>query len=62
VVCSEWNGLMESNAEDAAAARGWNMKLSVWQETALPVFDRVAHGWFTLNPDGSKTRVEGEGF
>jgi 5-methylcytosine-specific restriction endonuclease McrA len=62
VVCSAWNIDMEANAGVAAAARGWGHKLSAYEDTSRPVFDKGAHGWFILGADGSKTRVEDDPF
>ena len=53
MVCSRWNGDMESNAELAASARGWGHKLPVWEKLEHPVFDRMG-GWWYLLPDGGK--------
>ena len=56
MVCSRWNGDMESNAELAATARGWGHKLAVWESTEHPVFHRGA-GWWILLPDGTKVEA-----
>lgn len=53
MVCSLYNGQMESNWQVAASARGWNHKLPVWESLELPVFDRMG-GWWYLLPDGTK--------
>jgi len=53
MVCAYWNGRMESNATDAASARGWGHKLPVWEKLEHPVFDRMG-GWWYLLPDGGK--------
>jgi hypothetical protein len=53
LVCSRWNGDMESDAELAATARGWGHKLPAWESLELPVFDRMG-GWWYLLPDGTK--------
>jgi hypothetical protein len=57
MVCAVWNGAMESNAEDASAARGWGHKLPIWEKPNTPVFDRGAFQWFVLMPDGTKVKV-----
>jgi hypothetical protein len=59
MICSRWNGDMEANAAVAAAGKGWGHKLSAWESTGAPVFDRVG-GWWTLLADGSKVRVNWE--
>jgi hypothetical protein len=58
LVCSRWNGDMESDAELAATARGWGHKLPVWESLEHPVFDRVSFGWWFLLPDGTKLRSD----
>ena len=54
MVCGIWNGLMESHAKDAEAARGWGHKLPVWESLEVPVFDRAEFKWYFLLPDGGK--------
>jgi hypothetical protein len=54
MVCSLWNGLMESNAANAASARGWGHKLPVWETLELPVFDCTVARWYFLLPDGGR--------
>ena len=56
MICARWNGDMESNAGVAAAGKGWGHKLSAWESTGAPVFDRVG-GWWILSGDGTKVRV-----
>jgi hypothetical protein len=58
LVCSRWNGDMESDAELAATARGWGHKLPVWESLEHPVFDRVSFTWWFLLPDGTKLRSD----
>ena len=53
-VCAAWNFYMESDAEMASTARGWNHKLPVWESLELPVFDRSEFRWYFLSPDGGK--------
>ena len=57
MVCSRWNGDMESNAELAATARGWGHKLAVWESLNRPVFDRGTFAWWFVLPDGAKVRA-----
>jgi hypothetical protein len=45
---------MESDAEMASTARGWNHKLPVWESLEHPVFDRSEFRWYFLSPDGGK--------
>jgi 5-methylcytosine-specific restriction endonuclease McrA len=56
MVCSRWNGLMESSIIAQRDARGWGHKLAVWESLELPVFD-IAGGWWFLLPDGNKVRM-----
>jgi 5-methylcytosine-specific restriction endonuclease McrA len=53
MICSRWNGDMESDAELAATARGWGHKLPAWESLEHPVFDRLG-GWWYLLPDGGR--------
>jgi len=53
MVCSLYNGAMESDHHWAKAARAWGHKLAVWEDTIKPAFD-VAGGWWVLFPDGTK--------
>jgi hypothetical protein len=57
LICSGYNGAMESDSRVAAQARAWNHKLPLWEKENLPVFDR-AGGWWYLQPDGSKSRSD----
>lgn len=57
MVCPIYNNMMESDPKTAQLARGWKHKLPVWDDTAQPVFD-VAGGWWYLDPEGGKHRVE----
>ena len=54
MICSSWNGLMESDAGLAASARGWGHKLPVWERLEMPVFDCTVFKWYFLLPDGGK--------
>ena len=53
-VCAAWNFYMESDAEMASTARGWNHKLPLWESLELPVFDRSEFRWYFLSPDGDR--------
>jgi 5-methylcytosine-specific restriction endonuclease McrA len=59
MVCSEWNGLMESDSKSAQNAREWGHKLQSWQDFVEPVLDRCNGNWYQLNQDGTKTLIEG---
>jgi len=58
VVCSRWNGAMESSAVVGAQARGWGHKVPAWESLEHPVFSRVAFSWWVLLPDGTKVESE----
>ena len=60
MVCSEWNGLMESDSKSAQSARAWGHKLQSWQDFVEPVFDCMNHNWYRLEQDGTKTLLEGK--
>jgi 5-methylcytosine-specific restriction endonuclease McrA len=53
-ICSGYNGEMEAVGQVAQQARAWHHKLPVWEDTALPVFDRASFSWWVLLPDGTK--------
>jgi 5-methylcytosine-specific restriction endonuclease McrA len=59
MVCSRYNGDMESNPRVAQQARAWNHKLPVWESTDWPVFD-MAGGWWFLLRDGNRVRMTGD--
>lgn len=59
LVCSRYNGLMESDSFWAARAREQGHKLLSWQSPAdEPCFDVVSGVWFRLSVDGTKTDLE----
>jgi len=58
MICAYWNGTIESNADDASAARGWGHKLPNWDATHKPVFDKGSQAWFILSADGTKVKLE----
>lgn len=47
------NGLLESDADWAAIATAWGVKVPVWVKdvSAVPVFYRYEHSWFVLEGD-----------
>lgn len=56
VMCSELNGLIESNADLAAQAEQFGWKLKRWQDPAeTPVFDRATGEWSLIDDDFNKT-------
>ncbi len=58
MVCSRYNGEMESTSKVARDARGWGHKLSNWEDTSRPVFDCVRFQWWILSPDGSRVEFD----
>lgn len=57
LVCSQWNGLMESDWEAAKTARVWKHKLRDTDHFSEPVFDRTVGLWFELGSDGTKKEI-----
>ena len=58
LVCSEFNGRMESDASVAEWARELGMKLSKFASPSAPVFDNWAKKWFYLDEKGNKTETD----
>lgn len=61
VICSQFNGEMESNYAASATARlnGW--KLSAWHDPLTqPVYDAVKATWFMLDDDYNRKPFEGK--
>jgi hypothetical protein len=58
MVCSVYNGLMESDAAVASAARDYGHKLNSWSDFATPVFDLTNQTWYRLDNKGNKEPVE----
>ena len=61
-VCPLYNGLMESDAGVAGAARGWGHKLGSWEDFDKPVFDSVKFIWYVLDSNGGKKEINVEGY
>lgn len=57
IVCSLWNGLMESDAKAANLARDWGHKLGSWDDFSMPVFDYPTRTWWQLDQVGGKTQT-----
>lgn len=53
---SIFNGLIEDDADWAAIATAWGVKVPVWVKdvTAVPVFFRQEFAWFVLEGDGRR--------
>jgi hypothetical protein len=57
VLCSEANGLLESNSKFAELGRKFGWKLERWQEPeSTPVY--MGNGWFLLDNDYNTHQVE----
>ena len=57
VLCSEANGLLESNAKFAELGRKFGWKLERWQEPeSTPVY--MGNGWYLLDNDYNTRQVE----
>lgn len=54
LVCSFWNGQMESDAQSAQLARQYGHKLSKWQSFDEPIFDIFYGHWYVLKENGEK--------
>lgn len=58
LVCAQYNGAMESDAEVASLARDLGHKLSKFLSPAEPVFDNYAKRWYFLDTKGNKVQTE----
>lgn len=58
LVCQEYNGLMESDANVANQARDLGHKLSKFLSTSEPVFDNFSKRWYLLDTKGNKHETE----
>jgi len=58
LVCSLYNGAMESDAAVANEARDLGHKLSKFASPTAPVFDNWAKKWFYLDEKGGKTETD----
>jgi hypothetical protein len=62
LVCSEFNGRMESDAAVAEWARDLGMKLSKFASPSAPVFDNWAKKWYQLDEKGNKVESDPPSF
>lgn len=61
VMCSELNGLIESNADLAAQAKAYGWKLERWQSPEdTPIYDRATGEWFLLTNEYTRTIYQKE--
>ena len=58
LVCAQYNGLMESDAELANLAKSLGHKLSKYQSPTQPVFDAFFKVWYLLDEKGHKQVTE----
>jgi hypothetical protein len=58
LVCSQYNGAMESDANVAAQARDLGHKLSKFMSPSAPVFDEFSRKWYVLDEKGGKFETE----
>jgi hypothetical protein len=59
VLCSYMNGLIESNASAAEAARGKGWKLSSWESPAeVPLWNAIFGEWQLLDDNYGTTNTE----
>lgn len=58
LVCSRFNGEMESDANVANWARDLGIKLSKYAAPSAPVFDNYAKVWYLLDTKGNKHETE----
>jgi len=59
VMCSAFNGLMESDAASAEQARANGWKLASWQKPAeVPVYDAYLAAWFILDTNIGRNATE----
>lgn len=62
LVCAQYNGDMESNADTANWARELGHKLSKFAWPAAPVFDVFTKKWYNLDEKGNKHEGEPPSF
>jgi hypothetical protein len=58
MVCSRYNGEMESDAAVANQARDLGHKLSKFSSPSAPLFDNYQKKWFYLDQKGNKNEGE----
>ena len=58
MVCSRYNGDMESDANVANQARDLGHKLSKFASPSAPLFDIVTRAWYVLDEKGNKNGSE----
>lgn len=58
LVCSRYNGDMESQSLVMRDAVGWGRKVPFWGDISMPVFDSVAFRWYVLDSAGGKLEID----
>jgi hypothetical protein len=58
MICSYYNGAMESNGVVAENARRYGHKLTSWQDFDAPVFDECTGEWYRLDIQGGKSLAD----
>ena len=59
VLCSLYNGLIESQVESAKQAKSYGWKLETWQEPKNePVYDTLKGEWFLLDDNFGRKVVQ----
>lgn len=54
IICSQFNWMMEANAEAQRMAKQWGYKIDSWQDPEkVPVFNVTLGRWFRLGDDWS---------
>jgi len=62
VLCSQLNGLIESNAFWADTAKDFGWKLETWQDPLTnPVFDTQKNQWFMLDDNFDRKVINSKG-
>ena len=60
LICSLFNGLIESDSKAAELARRYGWKLNSWEDPkTVPVFDVLSATWFILDDDYGRSVVGG---
>ena len=58
LICAEYNGAMESDAQTAEYARDMGHRASKFSAPGHPILDTTRSTWYTLDKAGNKTECE----
>jgi hypothetical protein len=58
LVCADYNGLMEADAQTAEYARDFGHKISKFSSPTAPVFDRATKIWYLVDNAGGKVATD----